>query len=1223
MEYHNFKELNNAIKSCDKCSLCDNKNNKVVIGRGVNVKIPIKILIVGEASGYEEAKQGLPFVGNSGKMLNNWLKLFNTDNYVIVNVVKNRPIGENGKDRQPTEEEIKACSPFLFNQIKLFKPNIILCLGNIAFKTLINTSDNITSVVNKKTEYEFNGIRTLVYFHPSYILRNLKEINWQKDIEELASRLTGTKVESASKLWSTSGVKNFMLNKELEELNKVDDKLSYPLIGMRTEFSLMSYGGKFEEQQKYLLSHGVKSVVVCDDNTTSSFFKISKLKDFGVKIIYGANIISGDIFISLIAENFKGYKHMNRIISEVNMSKFATIDNITAIIRSVGTEGLRLIIPSSYFHVNVDYTALIKLFNISYIGFVEDSLSAKIRANYAKNLYNLPMVIFLDNKYSAKEDYDVFLTIRAIKNHKKYKDMKVLDKNTYSYIKLNDELIADEETIKNSQQLIDGINFDIPEYHNLLPEIDKSSREEKEKKFKELVMSFDLSNSIKRYAKKKNISLEESKETYNERIERELQLINSKEFIDYFMIVRDVHTFVKESNKTLPAGRGSVGGSLVAYCLGVTQVDPLCNNLIFERFINEDRIDLPDIDCDFQSSFRPEIIKYLINKYGDNKVIQSCTLLSFKETSAISEVGKAWDIPPYVINDIKNMLVKRTSGDARSGNIISQSADIFPEFKKYLEKYSDFFKVVEKIEGQHKAVGTHASGIMLFKDEYYNYVSLMNSNKGMVTSFEYPEMEHNGLVKLDILGLSALDLIDEITKKHNINVNYEINHDDEKVYELIRNKYTQGVFQLSTQAMIRVGTEVVYNFTDIIAVNGFVRPAPIRYGVPEKYKKFKKNGEMFSIGSKTADEMLKGYGFEEFGNLILFQEQIMVIFNKIAGFYSVHSNSAVKAISKSKGITTFFEQYGQKFIDGALKNGFKEEEAKEIFNNIFQMGSYAYNISHCTLYAHEIFYTAWLKTYYPEEFYEVAYNLANKDEKNGIISEMIMRGYKFSLPNINKSDAVRMVYKDGIFYSPLSDIKSLSVIKAKQVIEGRPYKDLEDLFGKIKFTDRMKEIIKKSCIESNNTEELLKTSLNLPMLISNKDNLSKYISEKYNIKLQTIKEINEAKIREGWYICILEGSIKFSSIGDWLPLTEKPTDEEIQTNPKYSSIKKWGWMSKWAKFPVKDTEGTDGFIKLNPDLFLKFAENIRVLKKGNLLIIKVRVAKNINDKQTLLDMLVF
>ena len=148
MEYHNFKELNNAIKSCDKCSLCDNKNNKVVIGRGVNVKIPIKILIVGEASGYEEAKQGLPFVGNSGKMLNNWLKLFNTDNYVIVNVVKNRPIGENGKDRQPTEEEIKACSPFLFNQIKLFKPNIILCLGNIAFKTLINTSDNIKSSGN-------------------------------------------------------------------------------------------------------------------------------------------------------------------------------------------------------------------------------------------------------------------------------------------------------------------------------------------------------------------------------------------------------------------------------------------------------------------------------------------------------------------------------------------------------------------------------------------------------------------------------------------------------------------------------------------------------------------------------------------------------------------------------------------------------------------------------------------------------------------------------------------------------------------------------------------------------------------------------------------------------------------------------------------------------------------------------------------------------------------
>ena len=1224
--YSSFKELNSAIKNCNKCQLCNNKDNKVVIGRGgENIKTPIDLMIIGEASGSEEAKQGLPFVGRSGEMLSQWQKLFKIDNWVIVNVVKNRPTDGN-KDRPPTDEEIKACSPYLFNQIELFKPKKILVVGKTALKTLTN-EDKITKIVEEKKILDYNGIPVYTYFHPAYILRNLKQIDWQKDIEKLSELITGNKTISASSLYSVSGVKNLMLNKELKELKTLDDELSYPLIGMRTEYSLMNFGGKLEDQQKYLISHNAKSIIVADNNTTSSFLKINKLKEFGVKILYSANIIFNEYFFNLIIENQEGYKNLNKIISYVN-GKTEDKNNIEFInIIKFNSNGLRLIIPSSEYNVNLEYEELINIFKKSYIGLVSHDLKSKIKADFMKRKYNLPTVIFLDNKYISKDDYDIYLTIKSIKNHSSYNDTKLYDKNTSCYIKFKSELNLNDEIIKASQQLVDEIDFKIQEYHNLLPTISNKTREEKEEEFKKLVLSKDLTEDIIKYSKKKNIKQEDAKKIYDERIETELTLINSKEFIDYFLIVKDVHDFVKDSGHQIPSGRGSVGGSLCAYCLGITQVDPLLNDLLFERFINPDRIDLPDIDCDFPSSFRPEIIKYLINKYGKDKIIPSCTILSFKELSAIGEVGKALNIPKYIIDEMKGMIIKRTSGDARSGHIIQQTIETFPQFKKYIEQYPEFFKIVEKIEGQHKAIGTHASGIMMFKDEYYNYVSLLKSNKGFVTSFEYPEMEHNGLVKLDLLGLSALDLIENVSKKNNLTVNYrEPNEnmlEDKKVYELIRNRYTSGIFQLSTQAMTRIGSEVITSFNDIIATNAFVRPAPIRFGVPDKYKKFKETNIPYSVGSKRADEMLKGYGFEEFGNLVLFQEQIMIIFNKIAGFYSSYSNSAIKAIAKSKGITSFFEQYGQMFIDGAIKNGYTEEEARKIFDVIYQFGSYGFNKSHATLYAHTIYYTAFLKAYYPIDFYITSYNLSNTDEKNHLVSEMITRGYKFMQPDINISDIDNLTYKDNKFYSPLSEIKYITEKQMLNIIKNRPYKDLDDLFNKIKFTDRIKNSIKESCVKSDDPEELLYGKINLPTLISNAEHLKSFIKEKYNIEISTIKEIFNNGKKEGWYLAIADDKAHYGSKGDWLPITEKPTKEQIENDKKYIDIKKWGWMRKWAKLALKDFEGTDSYTNIQPDVYDLHFNEIKEIKTGNLILVKCKLGKKLLDKQTLIDIKIF
>ena len=1228
--YKSLKELNEAIRSCNKCSLCNDKNNKVITGKSPkSAKIPIKLLIVGEASGDEESKQGIPFVGRAGKMVDEWLKVIKVENYAITNVVKNRPTDGN-RNRTPTDEEIEACSPWLFNQIELLKPEIILCLGSIAFKTITKSDDKIGESLKK--EYKYKDSKVLTYWHPAYILRNLASIDWQKDIEVLAERITGLKQESASALSSNSGVKNMLLNKELKEINKSDTELSYPLIGMRTEYSLMNFGGKFDNQIKYLIKHGAKSVVICDDNTTTAFLKSNKLKEFGIKVLYGANISYIGLNFSLIVENFEGYKNLNKIVSFVNTNdeNYLKDDFLTKVLSNC-SEGLRLVIQSSVFDVNLNYNNIFKIFKKKYIGISNNNLKSKTKAYYLSKQYDIPIIVFIDNKFISPDYYDVYLTIKAIKNHSNFADTKIKDRDSKSYIPFLSEFNIEKEIFENSQKIIDEINFEIPSYHNLLPEISNKTNEEKEIYFRELVSKKDLTEDIKRYSEDRNISFDEAKKIYDKRIEEEIQMISSKEFIDYFLIVKDIYDYTRSKNKTISSGRGSAGGSLCAYCLGIIEIDPIFNYLLFERFINESRIELPDIDCDFQPSFRDEIIEYLINKYGKNKVVHAGTLLTFKETSALADVGKVLGIPKYHIDEMKGLLIKRTSGDERKGYIIESTIETMPKFREYMVKYPEFFNIVEKIEGQHKSVGTHASGVILFKDDYYNYVSLLKTNKGYVTSFEFPEMEKNGILKLDILGVSAYDLIDIVTKKNNIKVNYsdpnnnKTYNTDEDVFKLIRDMNTAGIFQLSTHLMTNMGADTIFDFRDIIALNSYCRPSAIRNGIPALYRKFRKTGTPYSIGSKIADELLKGYGFEKYGNMILFQEQVMIIFNKVANFYSTNSMSAIKSIGKSKGIVSFFEQYGKLFIDGAVKNGLTESEADEIFKKIFQMGSYAYNLSHSTLYSYTIYYTAWLKTKFPEDFYIASYKISNANERNNLISEMITRGYKVNQPDVNISDAEDIKYEksNNTFYLPLSEIKYISEKQINKIIELRKYESLEDLFSKINFTERIKNNIISTCSSGDfNSGEAIKGIVKLPVLISYKDEINKKIEEITGHKPSTIKELIKNK-REGWYVAILYEKPKFTSIGDWLPLTEKPTQEQIEKDPKYSIIKKYGWMRKWAKIMCKDTEGTDSYVRIYPDVYDKYFYKLYKLEIGQVLFMKVKTGKDIASRHTLIELITF
>ena len=691
----------------------------------------------------------------------------------------------------------------------------------------------------------------------------------------------------------------------------------------------------------------------------------------------------------------------------------------------------------------------------------------------------------------------------------------------------------------------------------------------------------------------------------------ELDVIKSRNFIDYFLLVDD---FLKEYDSKgwiRNAGRGSVGGSEISSILKIILIDSINNDLIFERFINKYKEELPDIDIDIQKEIRQNAIDLLINKYGKDNVVRAGTILKFKEDSALNEVAKIIDIPKYVITDIKSKLVKRTSGDARHGNIISQAFFYFPELNKWKEKYPLFFKLVTRIEGIKKTQGTHASGIMILKEPYYNYFAIMKKNQFESTCFEYPEMERNGLMKLDILGIEELDIVADVLKNKNIKLDYENpdgnNKNTEEVYDLIKQGYNRGIFQIGTETMIQFGVRIVDNFNDLVALNGICRPSSIRYHIPQRYEEFKKTGKLNTIHPLIDNDSR----FKNFGNLIIFQEQVMVIFTEIGGYYLVDSNSVIKAISKSKGIITFEQQYRPKFLEGAQKKGLTKEEANKIFDSVFQAGSYMFNKSHCVLYAHLIYYTAWLKVKYPIEFYKYAIMHSNEEEVKKIISEMENRNFVVLEPNIDNSLAneIKIVDEKTILL-PLSYIKYLTSKQIEKIIENRPYIDLNDAIIKNKISGRAKESLIVNMSNSDSIFDIIKK-----IKVSKIYSASRYMKKicdavlnKTGEKYYTLSELRD--LRMSGKTILYVSSKKLGSWGDWLPLEEKPTEEMIKNEPeKYSFLKKYNWMEKWCKIQATDINNEKTYCNIFPDIYKNISDILLSIKAGDIIIAEIAVGK--------------
>ena len=508
-------------------------------------------------------------------------------------------------------------------------------------------------------------------------------------------------------------------------------------------------------------------------------------------------------------------------------------------------------------------------------------------------------------------------------------------------------------------------------------------------------------------------------QNYEDRLVYELNLIKSKDFESYFIIVADMVHYAKRHMLVGPS-RGSAAGSLVCYLCGITEIDPIQAGLMFERFIDINRIDLPDIDLDFPDNKRQMVFDYMAEKYGVNNVAHIGTISRYRPRSALIQICKSLNIPPFETVEVKEVIIEYAPGDVRFDKCLEDTFKETSFGQKFIEQYPQA-QAAALIEGHASHTGVHAAGLLVCDNEIANYAVI--DSKG-IAHCEKEAAENLGLLKIDVLGLRTLSILED----SGIDIDwYNLPLDDSKVFEIFNESRLCGIFQFDGNALRRLSKEVTFeSIDDINVVTALARPGPLSSGIDKMYVKRKAASYRQSMIS-ALDET---YG------LPIYQEQSMAIVREIGGFNWPDTLAIRKAIAKSKG-KEVIDAYKDKFIAGAEKNNYPETDARKIWNMINEMGAYQMNKAHTYSYAVISYWTAYLKAYYPFEF--AAANLRNAKDTDSAISllrEMNQEGVEYVSFDIEKSEANWCV-KDGKLYGGFTALRGIGEIKAAKFIAAR------------------------------------------------------------------------------------------------------------------------------------------------------------------------------------------
>lgn len=550
---------------------------------------------------------------------------------------------------------------------------------------------------------------------------------------------------------------------------------------------------------------------------------------------------------------------------------------------------------------------------------------------------------------------------------------------------------------------------------------------------------------------------------YVERLKYELNVIHQMGFDDYFLIVWDYVRFAKINKIQVGPGRGSAAGSLVAYVLGITNVDPIQYGLLFERFLNPERVSMPDIDIDFQDDRRDEVIAYVIEKYGHDHAAQIITFNTYGPRVAIKDMGKVMGIPLARLE----LIAKMIPTGPKNKKTITQMYQTSAQFQSMINQDSVLKKIVgatSVIEHLPRNISTHAAGVIISKQPLRDVVPLIiGPSSTLMTQYSKDFIEDIGLLKMDFLGLKNLTMIDYICKDIEKNEGKALSLNDipltdQKTYELIARAETFGVFQLESQGMRNLLRKMKpYCFDDIVAAIALFRPGPME-NIPS-YLKRRSQQEKVTYPLPELEPILKStYG------IMIYQEQLMQVAQKMAGFSLGKADILRKATSKKE--TTLMQSMRTEFIDGCLKNGYSEQKSKEVFDLIEKFANYGFNKSHSVAYGYVAYQLAYLKTNYPLYFFAsiLSNELSSDTTKLHCIQECKAHHVEILSPSVNYSHARFMVENGHIRYSLLA-IKNVGYAGYKAIIEERERNGLfKDIFDFMMRMDESK--ISKKMIES-------------------------------------------------------------------------------------------------------------------------------------------------------------
>ncbi|MBR2675151.1 MAG: DNA polymerase III subunit alpha [Mogibacterium sp.] len=843
---------------------------------------------------------------------------------------------------------------------------------------------------------------------------------------------------------------------------------------LHTEYSLLDGMNRISELPNYVKELGMEACAITDHGAMFGVVDFYKsCKKAGIKPIIGCEVYtaarslydkdsdrdrnSGHLI--LLAETQKGYSNLVKIISKSYVDGFYYKPRVDKTLLREFSEGIiclsgclvgniqRMLLNGDYEGAKAEALELLDIFG-------RDNFFLEIQNHHLdedpkvisglKRLsadIAVPLVATNDAHYMKREDAVAQDVLMCIQTQTEVSDEdRMRFENDEFYVKSETEMLElfpdIPDAVRRTQEIADRCNveFTFGDYH--LPEYKPPQGKTCEEYLRELCMA----GLEKKYGKDATLPSSE----YLERLETELKVIEDMGYVEYFLIVWDFIHYAKINGIAVGPGRGSAAGSIVAYSLDITEIDPIKYSLIFERFLNPERISMPDIDIDFCIERRQEVIDYVVRKYGKDKVSQIITFGTLKPKAAVRDIARALGASYAEGDEISKAIPNEL------GITIAKALKVNPDLKnKYMSNplVKQVLDLSMALEGLPRHASTHAAGIVISSMALDEYVPLYSSDKGVATQFNMTTIEELGLLKMDFLGLRNLTVIRDalrmIKENHGVEIDFSsIGYDDPDVYKLISEGNTKGIFQLESRGM----TDFMRNlrpscFEDIVAGIALYRPGPMD-SIP-KYIENKKHPERI----RYVDPHLEPILGVTYGCLI-YQEQVMQIVRDLGGYSFGRSDLVRRAMSKKKMDVMLKEKElfingkrgrsGEAEIAGCVANGVPAEAAEAIFDDMVSFASYAFNKSHAAAYAVISYQTAYLKCHYPVEFMAALMTSMAGDFKHtsDYVRNCKEMGIAVDPPSVMKSEKNYSV-QDGRIRFGLLGVKNVGEGIAEAIIEGR------------------------------------------------------------------------------------------------------------------------------------------------------------------------------------------